>query len=240
MASGTGLLDLTTNDWDAELLDALGLDAASCLAGASPTCRVWIDGGVLEPRRRLHRQRSGRRSWSAPPARCASSTRRSGRSRSPGLFLYRMDERRVIEGGALSDGGNLHAWLEKTLRRRRLGTARARTSTASPSCPSSAASGRPAGMPTRRARSSASPSTRRPRDIRQAALEGVGFRFAAIADLLPEVEEVVATGGALSRTATGCRSWPTRSRGRSRVSGVEEASLRGAAVAVLERAGRGR
>src|SRR5207245_7570102 len=33
----------------------------------------------------------------------------------PGLFLYLLDERRVVEGGALSDGGNLHAWLERTL-----------------------------------------------------------------------------------------------------------------------------
>src|SRR5206468_2606444 len=33
----------------------------------------------------------------------------------PGLFMYRLDERRVVEGGALSDGGNLHAWLEATL-----------------------------------------------------------------------------------------------------------------------------
>src|SRR5205085_11680837 len=33
----------------------------------------------------------------------------------PGLFLYRLDERRVVEGGALSDGGNLHVWLDRTL-----------------------------------------------------------------------------------------------------------------------------
>ena len=33
----------------------------------------------------------------------------------PGLFLYLADERRVVEGGALSDGGNLYAWLERTL-----------------------------------------------------------------------------------------------------------------------------
>ena len=37
-------------------------------------------------------------------------TRRLGGAR-PGLFFYRLDERRFCEGGALSDGGNLHAWL---------------------------------------------------------------------------------------------------------------------------------
>src|SRR5207244_12742206 len=36
-----------------------------------------------------------------------------------------------------------------------------------------------------------------PLDLRQAALEGVAFRFAEVAELMPEVEEVVATGGAL-------------------------------------------
>src|SRR5205085_11726799 len=33
----------------------------------------------------------------------------------PGLFLYMHPERRVAEGGALSDGGNLHRWLDETL-----------------------------------------------------------------------------------------------------------------------------
>src|SRR5262249_29957838 len=34
----------------------------------------------------------------------------------PGLFCYLVDQRRVVEGGAVSDGGNLYAWLERTLR----------------------------------------------------------------------------------------------------------------------------
>src|SRR4029078_7082765 len=33
----------------------------------------------------------------------------------PGLFLYLADGRRIVEGGALSDGGNLYASLERTL-----------------------------------------------------------------------------------------------------------------------------
>jgi sugar (pentulose or hexulose) kinase len=73
-----------------------------------------------------------------------------------------------------------------------------------------------------------------PADIRRAALEGVGFRFAAIADLLPDVREIVATGGALVKD----RGWvqllaDTLARPVT-LSGIVEASLRGAAVAVLE------
>jgi len=32
-----------------------------------------------------------------------------------GLWCYRIDPRRVIIGGALSDGGGLYAWLRRTL-----------------------------------------------------------------------------------------------------------------------------
>ena len=42
--------------------------------------------------------------------------RASRLSRGRGLFLYRLDDERFCEGGALSDGGNLHAWLLRTLR----------------------------------------------------------------------------------------------------------------------------
>jgi sugar (pentulose or hexulose) kinase len=34
----------------------------------------------------------------------------------PGLWCYRSDARRFVMGGALSDGGNLVAWLRKTIR----------------------------------------------------------------------------------------------------------------------------
>src|SRR5205823_5118690 len=33
-----------------------------------------------------------------------------------GLFSYLLDEGRVVEGGSISDGGNLLAWLDRTLK----------------------------------------------------------------------------------------------------------------------------
>ena len=72
---------------------------------------------------------------------------------------------------------------------------------------------------------------------RQAAYEGVAFRFAAIADLPPRGAEVVATGGRPAGK-TGCiQTDGPRARAARSVSGVAEASLRGAAVLALERAG---
>ena len=157
----------------------------------------------------------------------------------PGLFLYRLDERRVLEGGALSDGGNLYAWLEKTLADGDGLGPRPRARRARPHVP--AVSRRRAvdrlGSRTRRARSPGSPSTRRRSTSAQAALEGVAFRFAAIADLLPELEEVVATGGALLADPEWIQVMADALARPVTASGVEEASLRGAAVAILERLG---
>jgi gluconokinase len=76
-----------------------------------------------------------------------------------------------------------------------------------------------------------------PLDLLQAGLEGVAFRFAEIADLLPGIEEIVATGGALLKDPDWVQIMAD-ALGRTIItSAVPEASLRGAAVVVLERLG---
>jgi sugar (pentulose or hexulose) kinase len=65
----------------------------------------------------------------------------------------------------------------------------------------------------------------------------VAFRFAAIADLLPGVREVVATGGALLRDPEWIQIMADALARPVHVSAVEEASLRGAAVSVLRQMG---
>ena len=70
------------------------------------------------------------------------------------------------------------------------------------------------------------------------ALEGIAFRFAAIADLLPEIEEVVATGGALLADLAWIQIMADALARPVIASAVDEASLRGAAVAALERLDR--
>src|SRR5204863_1713852 len=76
-----------------------------------------------------------------------------------------------------------------------------------------------------------------PLDLRQAALEGVAFRFVEVAELMPEVEEVVATGGALLKDGDWVQIMADALGRPITVSGVREASLRGAAVSALERLG---
>jgi gluconokinase len=112
MASTSGLLDLGRQKWDAELLDMLGVeeerlpritdvplwpDAACSNAGAGCTerTRAALMVGTSGALRVLY-----------------ESERPQPK---PGLFLYLADARRVVEGGALSDGGNLYGWLERTL-----------------------------------------------------------------------------------------------------------------------------
>jgi gluconokinase len=153
-----------------------------------------------------------------------------------GLFCYFLDEHRVVEGGAVSDGGNLHAWLERTLRLDRvevrepdahgltflplLGGER------SPGW-NSHATGAVTGLTFRTDAS----------DLRQAALEGIAYRLAEVADALPEVREVVATGGALLVSPAWIQLCADVLDRPVTASAVPEGSARGAAVLALEHLG---
>jgi gluconokinase len=227
IASGTGLLDLTTNDWDAELLDALGLDAERLPTIADVP--VWLDGVC-----------SNLGAGCVGPDRAALMIGTSGAMRilyeterpqpHDGLFMYRVDERRVCEGGALSDGGNLYAWLERTLVER----GEARDDHGLTFLPFLGGERSTGWDPHQTGALLGLTFDTTPADIRRAALEGVGFRFAAIADLLPDVDEIVATGGALLKDREWVQLLADALARPVTLSGVGEASLRGAAVAVLQ------
>ena len=226
LASGTGLLDLTTNAWDAELLDALGVDAARLPTIADVP--VWLDGvcsnlgaGCIGP------DRAALMIGTSGAMRILYETERP--QPHDGLFMYRVDERRVCEGGALSDGGNLYAWLEHTLVER----GEARDEHGLIFLPFLGGERSTGWDPHQTGALLGLTFDTTPADIRRAALEGVGFRFAAIADLLPDVDEIVATGGALAKDREWVQLLADTLARPVTLSGVEEASLRGAAVAVL-------
>jgi gluconokinase len=170
----------------------------------------------------------------------------------PGLFLYRLDPRLYVQGGALSDGGALLLWLERTLGRPvgdavdappgevallpQLGGER------SPGWRVDAA-GSLAGL------SLATTSE----DVVQAAFEGIAYRFADILDTLAwpselgqlaqanprtevgEVEELVGTGAALLSRPGWAQLIADVLERPVTLSGVAEASARGAAVVALGR-----
>jgi gluconokinase len=231
IASGTGLLDLTAGGWDEELLETLSLDAGRLPELADVP--VWIDGVC-----------SNLGAGCVGPSRAALMIGTSGALRilyeterpqpTPGLFLYRYDERRVIEGGALSDGGNLHRWLEDTLEDTSGAPKDEHGLTVLPFLGGERSTG---WDPDATGVIAGLTFETTPADIRRAALEAVGFRFAAIAELLPSVEEVVATGGALRKDPAWVQILADTLARTVTASAVEEASLRGAAVAALERRG---
>ena len=242
MASGTGLLELATSTWDPELLQVIGLEPDRLPEiSDEPAGRdePWFpplgDGaasnlgvGCVTPDRAAlmvgtsgaYRTVSGER----PPVRA-------------GLFVYRVDSARWVQGGSISDGGNLHDWLERTL---------AETDTSGLADEPADGHGltflallggeRSPGW-NARARGAVAGLTfaTEPRDLVQAALEGVAFRFAEIADLMPEVREVVATGAGLLKNPDWAQIVADVLGRAVTASGVEEGSARGAAVAALER-----
>jgi gluconokinase len=241
IASGTGLLDLAAMEWDAELLVLTGVDPAQLPRLTAEPERGWYPALLDAACSNLGAGCVGR-------TRGALMVGTSGALRllyeteqpqpQPGLFLYRVDERRVLDGGALSDGGNLHAWLEATLTAAK-GSLLERTPdehglTFLPFLGGERSTG---WDPTKRGTVHGLTFDTTPLDLRQAALEGVAFRFAAIADLLPSLEEVVATGGALLKDPEWVQLMADGLARPVHVSDVAEASLRGAAVATLERLG---
>ena len=137
MASGTGLLDVHTLNWDTEMLDVTGIAAArlSPLVDLGPDARLrqefgqrwpalasarWfpalgdgacanVGSGAIGPSSialtvgtsaamRMILPQPADRSWVVPD----------------GLWAYRLDRRRTVLGGALSNGGNLLRWIWDT------------------------------------------------------------------------------------------------------------------------------
>lgn len=241
-ASGTGLFDSNGLSWDEETLAALGVEPSQ-LAPLSdePVAGVWPalgDGAcsnigvgcVTRGRAAVMLGTSGaaRVVYEAPHA-----------VPRPGLFLYRLDDRRFCEGGALSDGGNLHAWLVRTLR----------------DLDTSAIAERPAaghGLtflpflggerslgwdPARRGAIEGLTFATTPLDIAQAALEAVCYRLADVLDAIEGLESMVATGGALLANPAWLQVLADVLGRPVEVSGVPEGSARGAAMVAFERLG---
>jgi gluconokinase len=269
MASGTGLLDLRACRWDAEMLEAAGVTGGklSSLGDIDTPLR-----GLVEP----HATRwpaLGSIPWypamgdgacsnigcgCAAPGRFALMVGTSGAMRavitqSPptiprGLWCYRVDRRRLVLGGALGNGGNVHRWLTDSL-------------SIGPDLAAADAGilrREPAGhgltmLPffTGERSTGWDPRARgaviglslgtSPMDILQAGMEAVAYRMAAVFDLLTRVtaepRQIVATGGALMRSTAWTQIMADVLERPITRPMVEEASSRGAALLALEALG---
>ncbi len=241
MASASGLFELRARAWDEELLATLGLDPEQLPQVSDEAVDGWypalLDGAC-----------SNLGTGCVTRGQAALMVGTSGAFRTvyetdrpqprPGLFLHWVDERRVVEGGSLSDGGSLSHWIDQTLAD--AGGSLADRDPDSHGLTWLALLGgeRSPGWH-QHAKGAIDGLTfeTTPLDLRQAALEGLAFRFAEVAELMPEVEEVVATGGALLRDADWLQIMADALGRPITVSGVAEGSLRGAAIVALERLG---
>jgi gluconokinase len=237
-ASATGLLDLAARDWDRELVEATGVDTALLPAlGEEPAENTYpaLGDGAC----------SNLGTGCTTPDRAALMIGTSGALRvlrdgepapGPGLFSYLLDERRVVEGGAVSDGGNLHAWLERTLRLERV-EPREPDGHGLTFLPLLGGERSPGWNPRATGAVTGLTFDTDAADVHQAALEGIAYRLAEIADALPDVRELVATGHGLLASPDWIQLCADALGRPLTASAVPEGSARGAAVSVLERLG---
>ncbi len=264
MASATGLFDQNRRRWDEALVEALPLEQTQLSpisdeplvglqdewAGRWPALRdiPWFpaagdgacsnvgSGCTRNDRLALMVGTSGamRVLWKADSVEIPD-----------GPWCYRADEKRFVMGGALSDGGNLVAWLRETLRLPEE-TERLLASTKPDShgltfLPLLAGERGPGWADEANGTIAGLSMSTTPVEILRAAMEAVALRFALIAEIIkrasPGEKEVIATGGGLlgSPTWTGIMA---DALGRPVItSGIHEASSRGAALLALERLG---
>ncbi|MDP9480044.1 MAG: gluconokinase [Actinomycetota bacterium] len=266
MASATGLFDQNRREWDRETLGALPVQEQQ-LPTISDEPRRGLAGEWADRWLALREvpwfPAVGDGACSNVGSGCTDSGRlalmvgTSGAMRvlwkaesveiPEGPWCYRADGERFVMGGALSDGGNLIEWLRNTLR---LPAPEETEKLLSGMDPDShgltflplLAGERGPGWADRANGTIAGLSmSSKPEGILRAAMEAVAFRFATIAEIIegaiPGEKLVVASGGGLLNSPTWTGIMADVLGKPITVSGVKEASSRGAALLALQALG---
>ncbi len=162
-----------------------------------------------------------------------------------GLWCYRVDRKRVVMGGALSDGGGLYRWLKDNLRL----PANAEEQIAKRLPGSHGLAFLPflAGERGTGYHENAAGAiiglmmAKDPVDILQAAMESVAFRLAEVFEQLSKVSDVkhiIASGGALRDSPIWTQIIADVLGRDLAISGTEESSSRGAVLHALQTKGK--
>lgn len=266
MVSASGLWDQNANDYDQETLRAVGVDRTQ-LADPAELDRPLSD---LLPEYRAMWPSFDRIPWfpalgdgacsnlgcgCVSPDRLALMVGTTGAMRAvieaahieiaPGLWCYRVDRKRFITGGALSNGGDVFAWMKRTLALPK--DLEARLEKSAPGghgltlLPFFSGERSPYWRADLRGVIAGLTQSTEPFDILRASLESVALRFRQIYGMVARhfgtPAEIVATGGALLNSPAWTQMMAD-SIGRPVVACTEpEASCRGAAVWALEQIG---
>ncbi len=269
MASGTGLLDQRRCVWDEELLAQLsvGIEHLPPLAGLRVDtfslageyadrwpqlrrCKLFpaIGDGVANNIGAgcVSRERISLMIGTSGAMRVAYDGEAPAELPSS-LWCYRADRRRVVVGGALSDGGGLHDWMTDTLALNEDAKAVERALTAlEPNAhdltvlPFWAGERSTGWHPEARGAILGLTTHTRPLEILQASMEAVAYRIALLAaELEPYAPgaEVRASGGALWASSFWTQMLADVMNRPVKISRVREASSRGAVLLALEALG---
>ena len=163
----------------------------------------------------------------------------------PGLWCYRVDRRRFVVGGALSNGGNVYAWLQRTLALP--GDSEAKLQAAAPGThgvtflPFLAGERSPYWRADLRGALTGLSLATQPFDILHAALESITLRFRVIYEMLAAGFQtpaaVFASGSALLHSPAWIQIMADALGRPVTVCAEPEASSRGAVLWALERIG---
>ncbi len=245
MASATGLFNQRTCDWDQDLIRDLGVPLETLPRISTDKTRIVVGDGAAnnigggcstKDKIALMVGTSGAMRvvyTGEPPAKLPSS-----------LWSYRVSDKRVVVGGALSDGGGLIQWLMRSLN---TGELQNQLETLEPDAHgltilpfwsgerstgwSAEARGGIFGL--RQQTSTV--------EIIRAALESIAYRFALIAAALDEIAPgatVIATGNALRSSPAWLQIMADVLGRPVMFGGSPEASIRGAALLALEAVGK--
>lgn len=268
MVSASGLWDQNANDYDPEMLDALPIKKeqfAPVDAMDAPETKLpdrfrqrwreldgipWFpalgdgacdnvgSGCTTHDRYALMVGTSGA---------LRASVRADSIAIPPGLFCYRLDRQRFVLGGALSNGGDVFAWMRQTLQLPEKNELERQLAQLQPGqhgltiLPLFAGERSTGWRLDARAAITGLAISTMPIDILQAALEGVALQFRNVYDLMTsslEVpKEIIGSGGGLLHSPSWTRMMAD-ALSHAVIPCLEpEATSRGAALAALERIG---
>jgi gluconokinase len=264
MASATGLFDQKQLCWDEQTLDAIKVDVKR-LSPIGDDAAVGLEDEDAKRWPALARAQwfpafgdgacANVGSGAIGPNRAGMSVGTSGAMRvlwagepvapPDGLWLYRLDAKRVLLGGALSEGGNLFEWVIDRFKLPERDELARKVAEIAPDShgltwlPFLAGERSPGWHANARATLTGLTLHTSPEEILRAGLEAITYRFALIADLLDghltHDHTIIGSGNALIND----RAWPqimADAIGHPLITSTEpEASLRGAALAALER-----
>ncbi|BDI30213.1 gluconate kinase [Capsulimonas corticalis] len=269
MASATGLFNQHTTDWDGATLAALPIRheqlnplgdlsatqsgiVAEFRRGLGPVAQIpWLPaagdgacsnlggGGTDDTRIALNIGTSAAMRIVVPAENLTIPS---------ALFCYRVDRKRALLGGAFTGGGNIYAWLGKTLTLS--GDAKSNEKTLAAMAPDShgltvlpfwAGERSPGWHASARASIDGMNLHTTPLDILRASLESAAYCYDTVRDQIqrsfPQAREIAASGGALQHDPVWTQILADVFGVPINVSKAFEASSRGAALLALETLG---